>query len=90
MNPEYEQIARLAALRAGPQVPPSILSRLLGDILGIQSQREQGVFPFSRTPQGAGRLDNLSRLAAIRNNRAVVDSSATMPQFENFLKGGGY
>ena len=89
MNPEYEQIARMEEMRRLPMVPPGMRSKLLGDLLGIQSEREQGVFPFSQTEQGRGRLDLLQRLAAIRNARALADSTQTMPSFENFIGGGG-
>lgn len=73
-------------MRALPQVPPSLRSRILGDLLGIQSEREQGLFPFSQTAQSKNRL--VEQLLAARNARAVADSMQTMNSFENFIGGG--
>lgn len=56
-------------------------SRFLGDILGIESEREQGVFPFSSTPEGRIR----AMIEAVRRKRALMQISGDTGSFENYV-----
>lgn len=56
-------------------------SRLLGDILGIESEREQGVFPFSATKEGGIR----AMIEALRKKRALQQIMGQQGTFEEYV-----
>lgn len=56
-------------------------SRFLGDILGIESEREQGVFPFSSTPEGRIR----AMIEAMRRKKALMQIAGETGSFENYV-----
>jgi hypothetical protein len=67
------------------KVPRSLRSKLLGDVLGIESEREQGTFTASET--GAKRAAN--ERAGIRNMKAVGKAAQDTKSFEDYIAGKG-
>ena len=68
-------------MRVPVNVPPSLRSKFLGDLLGIESEREQGVFPFSSTPEGRIR----AMVEAVRRNKALAQIAGSTESFENYI-----
>lgn len=80
-----ETVAAIKAHLKERKVPRSLRSKLLGDVLGIESEKEQGTFTASET--GAKRA--AQERAGIRNAKAVGKAVEDTESFEKYVKGGG-
>lgn len=67
------------------KVPKSLRSKLLGDVLGIESEREQGRFTASET--GAKR--RAQEKGGIRAMKELSRASKDTKSFEDYIERGG-
>lgn len=75
----------IKAQLAERKVPPSLRSKVLGDILGIESEREQGRFTASET--GAKR--RAQEKGGIRQVKELSKAAQSTKSFEDYIERGG-
>lgn len=80
-----ETIAELRSHLKERKVPKSLRSRLLGDVLGIENEKEQGTFTATET----GAKKAAQERAGIRNAKAVGDAVKDTKSFEDYIAGKG-